>query len=133
MSLHEFTNPYGFVSLAECLISTVIGVVCFCLALNIKRQNYLVGLWYISLRGLLTIAAIAGLSNAWSLVLLEPAHAKPAEFLVNSALIGLGIWLICFYRFNFVKTHGQHALSQTLKSLHDEFTSSRQNVENSTR
>lgn len=124
MSLHDLLNPWSFVSAAECLISAGIGISGFCLAFALKKQGHLQGVWYTSLRWILTALSISGISNAWSLILLESVHAKPTELFVNSTLLLLLMWIGCFYRLNLVKRGGSTAFSKALKFLHDEFTGS---------
>ncbi|MDF2435473.1 MAG: hypothetical protein JWP44_5104 [Mucilaginibacter sp.] len=121
----EYCNVGGIVAAAEFLISIGLGVCALSLALHLKKRRFLRGRWYSSLRHLLTALAIAGLSNAWTVVLVGHSDVKATELLLNLSLISLIGWVWAFYRYNLFKQEGPCSLEKILKFLHSEVVDNR--------
>jgi len=116
----SFFDWVNLTKIAEILISVGLGVLSMSLALSLKRRRYLKGGWFVSLRLILTVLTIAALSNAWSTFLLDAYQVKPASFLMNTCLLSLVFWIWGFYRYNVIKTSGQHGFEKILKFLQGE-------------
>lgn len=100
----ESTKSFDLVTSVEFIMSLILGMVGLLGSLSLKSREYLRGWWYRSLHYIMGLLAIAGLSNAWTVLLIgDKLNTKPTELLLHLSLLIIAGWVWAFYKSNLSK------------------------------